>query len=111
MTARLEFSQKTKKARNDHCRDKDGVIHCEYCGAAITEANPADHDHYKEAESGGDNSFENCRVVCRKTCHKKKTAEFKTACAKADRLKAWQENTRRTKQKIRSRPFDKWRVA
>jgi hypothetical protein len=107
-TERAEFSVATKKARNEHCRDENGDIRCETCGAITgTEANPADHDHYNEDASGGDNSFENCRVVCRKTCHKKKTAEFKTACAKADRSKARAEGTRREKQKIPSRGFQR----
>lgn len=106
---RLEFTHATKKARWLHCHDSKGVPHCEYCGAEITEANPADYHHHKEAESGGDNSFQNCRVVCRKTCHKKETARFKTECAKADRSASYRSGLRPPKQKIASRPFQQWR--
>jgi len=106
---RLEFSQATKKARWLHCHDSKGVPHCEYCGAEITEANPADYHHHKEAESGGDNSFQNCRVVCRKTCHKKETARFKTECAKADRSASYRSGLKRKypwpRQKFKQRRF------
>jgi hypothetical protein len=107
---RLEFSQSTKKARWVHCHDSKGIPHCEYCWAEITAANPCEYDHYKEAHDGGDNSFENCRVACKKTCHKKKTAEFKTSCAKSERLKntAKGANLRRPRPKIQSAGFRKW---
>ena len=109
---RLEFTQSTKKARWAHCHWADGKPHCEAkgCGAEITAANPCEYDHHKEARDGGDNSFANCRVVCKKTCHKKKTAEFKTSCAKSDRLKnlAKGANLRRPRQKIQSAGFKKW---
>ncbi len=93
---RLEFTQATKKARNRHATDKHGVMRCEYCGTEITDANPCEHDHFKEAKDGGDNSIANCRVACKKTCHKKKTAAFKTSCAKSDRMAAPSRGLKRT---------------
>ena len=105
---RLEFSQATKKSRWVHCHDSKGVPHCEYCGAEITDANPAEIHHHKEAASGGDNSFQNARVVCKKTCHQAITAKFKTDCAKADRIVARRAGLRRPRPKIQSAGFRKW---
>lgn len=85
---RREFTQATKKARYEHCKDANGIPHCEYCGGLFSAANPPEYHHHVEAESGGDNSFENCRCIGKKCCHRGETSRFKTACAKADRIRA-----------------------
>ncbi len=83
---RREFSQATKKARHEHCKNDAGEPRCEYCGGPFSASNPPEYHHHKEAESDGDNSFENCRVIGKKCCHQAETSKFKTACAKADRI-------------------------
>ena len=83
---RREFSTSTKAARYEHCK-VDGEPRCEYCGGPFSPSNPPEYHHHKEAESGGNNSFENCRVIGKKCCHVRETGIFKTACAKADRVK------------------------
>ena len=79
--SRKEFSDRTCRKRWDFAGG-----HCEYCKLPIPFGKEEYH-HEKEAESGGDNSFENCRVLCR-VCHMVETARFKRECAKADRQKA-----------------------
>ena len=104
--SRKEFTKATKKARYEHCRRVDGVPHCEYCGGTFSASNPPEYHHHKEAESGGDNSFENCRVIGAKCCHVKETGKFKTACAKADRIRDDHRGVQpRVKVKIKSRGF------
>lgn len=109
---RREFSQATKKARYKHCENDDGEPRCEYCGGPFSASNPPEYHHHVEAESGGDNSFENCRVIGKKCCHVRETSRFKTACAKADRLRARDAGLRKPspawgkqKQKFNNRRF------
>lgn len=48
--------------------------HCEVCGAKITAANgPTQYDHIVPDALGGDNSLENCQVLCKRPCHDLKT--------------------------------------
>ncbi len=76
---RSEFTKRVKAQRFAHCEGK-----CEGCGATLRPGQ-FDYDHHpKEAVEGGDNSFENCRVVC-KTCHKAKTKKRAPRLAKARR--------------------------
>jgi len=63
---RAEFSKQTKR---EAWLRADG--HCEGCGQAFEGRRP-DYDHDKPAELGGDNSLENCKVLCPK-CHRAKT--------------------------------------
>ena len=46
-----------------------------------------EYHHDKEAEAGGDNSFENCRAVCI-PCHRLLTKAFIKGIRKADRQQA-----------------------
>lgn len=63
---RAEFTKATKLARFDHAKG-----HCETCGQRIVGV--AEYDHAVPCAVGGDNSFENCRVMC-KRCHRLKTS-------------------------------------
>ena len=76
---RKEFSKAVKVRRFDYCEGK-----CEGCGAKLRPGQ-FDYDHDLEDVEGGDNSFENCRVIC-KTCHKAKNKERAPHLAKSRRL-------------------------
>lgn len=102
--SRKEFSKPTKQSRYEHCKI-DGVPRCEYCGGPFSASNPPEYHHHHEAETGGDNSFENCRVIGAKCCHVKETGKFKTACSKSDRIAERVAGQRRPRQKIQSRGF------
>lgn len=62
---RSEFSKKTKLERFEHAQG-----HCETCGCKIVGS--AEYDHQIPDNLGGENSFENCRCLCKK-CHGLKT--------------------------------------
>lgn len=72
MVRRLEFTARTKAqafARADGCceRGRGG------CGVKLGVGKAApEYDHIRTAEEGGDNSLENCAVLC-KACHAHKT--------------------------------------
>jgi hypothetical protein len=83
---RLEFSQSTKKARWAHCHDSKGIPHCEYCGGPFDKTNVPEAHHHKRAGDGGDNSFQNCRIIGSRCCHRDDTNEYITARAKSARL-------------------------
>lgn len=67
MSKRAEFSKAVKLRRFEHA---NGC--CETCGQRITTV--AEYDHATPAAIGGDNTFANCRCVC-KRCHRIKTSE------------------------------------
>lgn len=75
---RLEFSAKTKLAAFQRANG-----HCEQCTARLAPGN-VEYDHRIACELGGDNSPENCVVLC-KTCHRAKTRGDAGAIAKAKR--------------------------
>jgi len=64
--SRQEFTVATKKARWEHSAGK-----CEGCGVDLKGLR-VEYDHDRACKDGGDNSFENCRVLC-KHCHAAKT--------------------------------------
>jgi len=96
---RREFTRKTKALRAAHA----GGL-CEYCG--LKPKKPEYH-HYKEAEDGGDNSFENCRFVCDDPCHKILTAKYKTEKSKAERVRDKANGSLKSKQPMRYRKSEK----
>lgn len=68
--ARQEFTVATMKARWAHC---EGMCEGGGCGADLTAPGTRiEYDHDTACRDGGDNSFENCRVLC-KHCHNAKT--------------------------------------
>lgn len=93
MTKRLEFTRKTKEARLAHSGELcEAIWDGARCNMPLTPGQREYH-HEVEAERGGDNSFDNCRAVCVK-CHKKLTALFVMAKAKAERQRAGQMNSK-----------------
>jgi 5-methylcytosine-specific restriction protein A len=78
---RLEFSRKTKRDRFAHCAGK-----CEGCGVRL-QVGRFHYDH--DVPTGwmsGDNSFDNCRVLCQ-PCHADKTSAEAPQKAKSDRIR------------------------
>lgn len=75
---RQEFTKKTKIAAWERAHG-----HCEQCRSKIFTR--AEYDHIVEDYIGGDNSLENCRVLCPK-CHKAKTRESRPAIDKTRRI-------------------------
>lgn len=75
---RAEFSKKTKLARFEHAKG-----HCEDCGCKIIGS--AEYDHVIEDTLTHDNSFENCRCLCKK-CHSRKTKKNRPQIDKTRRI-------------------------
>lgn len=84
---RQEFSRRTKL---DAWTRAEG--HCEKCAIKILAG--AEYDHDIPDQLGGDNSLENCVVLCPK-CHRKKTStEDVPRIAKAKRQEAMHKNAK-----------------
>ena len=99
--SRSEFSAKTKLERWNHAGG-----YCEDCGVKIRPGNGPEYDHDIPDGLRKDNSFENCRCLC-KTCHKRKTTkEDVPTIAKAKRVGRKHINADRPKQKMPYRKFD-----
>jgi len=83
---RKEFSRRVKALAFKRCCDEKGVPHCQGCGVVLVAGNVA-FDHDQADGLGGDNSLENCKVLCIKTCHAKKTlTQDNPIMQKADRV-------------------------
>lgn len=68
------------------CCDEKGIPHCEGCGIILTAGN-IHYDHDVADGLGGEPTLENCKVLCIKICHKKKThEEDNPRMQKADRV-------------------------
>jgi 5-methylcytosine-specific restriction protein A len=79
MSTRAEFSRKTKAAA--FMRSGGG---CERCSAKLFAGN-VEYDHQLPCALGGDNSLENCLVLCR-ACHRTvKTPDDVRRIRKSDR--------------------------
>ena len=63
---RQEFTAKTRREAWARCKKA-----CEGCGINL-EQKPREYDHILTASDGGDNSLENCQVLCI-PCHDEKT--------------------------------------
>ena len=83
---RKEFSRRVKGLALKRCMDENGVPHCEGCGIVLVAGN-IHFDHDVPDGLGGDNSLENCKVLCIKICHKTKThSQDNPRMQKADRV-------------------------
>ena len=83
---RKEFSRRVKGLAFKRCMDEMGVPHCEKCGVVLVAGN-INYDHDIAAGLGGGSDLENCRVLCIKICHVKKThTEDNPIMQKADRV-------------------------
>jgi 5-methylcytosine-specific restriction endonuclease McrA len=97
---RSEFSTKTQTAA---LKRSDG--RCEGCGCLLVPAF-TNYDHDKPCGLGGDNSLENCRVLC-KTCHNLKTHKSDLPrMRKADRQRKKAFGIRKAKRRIPGRKFN-----
>ena len=92
---RAEFTKQTKL---EAWRRANG--RCECCYQKFGERRP-EYDHWKAAAFGGDNSLENCKVLCPK-CHRIKT-EIE------DMPSIWKSNAVREKRAGLRRSRFKWR--
>lgn len=102
---RTEFSQKTKLARWQHCGGK-----CEHpdCGAKLF-AGKCEADHDIPCELGGDNSFENCRWLCR-AHHVQKTVQRDLPAIKKVRRQERREAGIRPKSKFQCSRDGKYKM-
>lgn len=83
---RKEFTRRTKALALKRCMDSAGIPRCEGCGIVLVAGNIR-FDHHIPDGLGGDNSLENCRVLCIKICDAKKTyQEDIPRMQKADRV-------------------------
>lgn len=84
--ARKEFSRRVKAMAFKRCCDEKGIPHCEGCGIVLTAGN-IHYDHDQADGLGGEPTLENCKVLCIKICHRKKTVEHDNPIMqKADRV-------------------------
>jgi len=93
-TDRAEFSKETREAAWQRAGGK-----CEICTQAFGGRRP-EYDHRRAAALGGDNSLQNCRVLCPK-CHKEITDAQRGGIDKAKRIEEKRANTRQPKWKGR----------
>ena len=113
--SRTEFTGPTKKAAWARCEGQ-----CEYReGTGIDEwrcqtmLRPGDifYDHIIPDGLGGDNTLDNCQVLCR-AHHDPKTQKVDVPrIAKMKRQRAKHIGATGPKRKIPSRPFSQWRQA
>src|SRR5215475_161561 len=72
---RAEFSRRTKNLAWLRCHDERGIPRCEgWCGKQAFGGRRAEFHHEKPAAFGGENTLENCKVLCPK-CHRDITRE------------------------------------
>ena len=96
---RVEFSKQCKLEAWRRCHDKAGAPRCEGCQQLLQGRRP-EYDHKKMCELGGDNSLENCQVLCPK-CHRLKTIrEDMPVIRKSNRIREKYAGVRRSKRSI-----------
>jgi 5-methylcytosine-specific restriction protein A len=99
---RREFSKATREAA---LKRADGK--CEGCGLPLRRGRFA-YDHIKATGwLEGDNSLENCQILCTgpNSCHEKKTSEEAGQRAKGNRIIAKEAGITVPRQKIANRGF------
>lgn len=94
--SRSEFSKATKLARFEHAGGR-----CETCLQRITGV--AEYDHLIEDTLTHDNSFENCRCVCKK-CHSLKTKANRPQVDKSRRIYEKRAGVRKPRSGFRKPP-------
>lgn len=80
MAKRREFSRKTRREVFLRAGGR-----CEHCSAKL-KVGEGEYDHVIPCEFGGDDTADNCQVLCR-VCHKLKTAKDIGAIRKSDRVR------------------------
>lgn len=83
---RTEFPAAVRRAAFRRCCDADGIPHCEGCGIELVSGN-IEFEHVTPDGLGGSATLENCKVLCRKICARRKTDdEDNPRMVKADRV-------------------------
>jgi 5-methylcytosine-specific restriction endonuclease McrA len=101
MTRRREFSNRTRLQAWERSGGK-----CEECGIKLQVGDRREYDHQIPCGLGGDNSLDNCVVLCG-PCHSSKTTrEDVPRIAKAKRVAAKHSGAWRPKRKIPYRRFN-----
>lgn len=106
--ARKEFTQKTKGQALKRCMDEQGVPHCEGCGRPLIKGLKYEFHHVTACWKGGDNSLDNCKVLCiggKTSCHAIESADDKARTTKADNVKKFHNNMKTKGPPIRSPGF------
>lgn len=103
--SRQEFTAKTKLA----AFDASGGC-CVSCGCKLIGGRSPEYDHRIPCALGGDNSVENCDVLCR-PCHRAKTsgADVPTI-AKAKRVRAKHVGAKKPKSQFATARDGKWKA-
>jgi 5-methylcytosine-specific restriction endonuclease McrA len=97
---RAEFTRETKLAAY-----RRSLGRCEKCGALFGGRRPT-YDHIKPCEFGGDNSLQNCQVLC-PACDGEKTYKHDIpAIAKSNRIRNAHAGLRRDRTIRAWRKFD-----
>ncbi len=104
MGKRSEFSRKTKLAAWE--RAGGG---CEECGKKLFPGDRVEYDHIITCEQGGDNSLENCAVLCR-DCHVMKTAIDAGRTAKTRSVRAKHTGAHQSKHVIPGSRRSGWKI-
>lgn len=100
MTAFQAEKRAVSKARREAViKGQDGICKRSYCDAPAV-----DVDHILPLWSGGSNANDNLEALC-VDCHKQKTVAEAKARAKATRIEAREEGTRRPRKPILGRGF------
>ncbi|EDM70802.1 HNH nuclease [Roseobacter sp. AzwK-3b] len=101
---RREFSNRTRFQAWERARGK-----CEECGVKLNVGDRREFDHRIPCGLGGDNSLENCVVLCA-ACHRDKTdTEDIPRIAKAKRVAAKHTGAFRPKSTIPGSKGSKWK--
>jgi 5-methylcytosine-specific restriction endonuclease McrA len=104
MTKRKEFTDKTKLQAFTRANGR-----CEKCTRKVGAGQKlrAEYDHIQACVFEGENSLDNCRLLCEE-CHKPKTVSDIKSLAKTKRIEKKEAGIGKTKKyKWASRPFKK----
>lgn len=98
--SRREFSRKTRAQAFTRCGGR-----CEKCSAHL-KVGEGEYDHILEAALGGDNSLDNCQVLC-VPCHREKTRTGVRAIRKSDRMRDKHSGAFKRTRRLRGQGFTK----
>lgn len=101
---RQEFTRTTKLKAWDRAEGR-----CEECGRKLGPAEPAQYDHRIACDLGGDNSADNCVVLCR-ACHTAKTTgEDMPRIVRSRKARARHANADKTKRPLPGSKASGWK--
>lgn len=103
---RREFPAMVRRAAFRRCC-RDGVPHCETCGAVLSRRTGIIYEHVQPDGLGGEPTLENCKVHCKNCADVKTRTEDNPRMVKADRVLRSEYKLGPARQKIKSRGFAK----